>query len=159
MRTSARLTNVAVTVSPGVESASVPGMDVPHRRAPRVRHASRSSDGVHDDVNHRKPRVVHPEPRAAHSPGVARARSAPTACAKTYNAVEPPSAPRRSLLAAGLAVATTFAAPASALALDLDALRGTLAENNKDILPRDPERFLNPAEIELESELGPPETP
>ena len=93
-------------------------------------------------------------------PGVARARSAPTACAKTYNAVEPPSAPRRSLLAAGLAVATTFAAPASALALDLDALRSTLAENNKDILRMsDPERFLNPAEIELESELGPPETP
>jgi len=93
-------------------------------------------------------------------PGVVRARSAPTACAKTYNAVEPPSAPRRSLLAAGLAVATTFAAPASALALDLDALRSTLAENNKDILRMsDPERFLNPAEIELESELGPPRDP
>ena len=93
-------------------------------------------------------------------PGVARARIAPTARAKTNNAVEPPSAPRRSLLAAGLAAAATFSAPASTPALDLDALRSTLAENNKDILRMsDPERFLNPAEVELEYELGPPRDP
>ena len=49
--------------------------------------------------------------------------------------------------------------PCLRLALDLDALRSTLAENSKDILRMsDPERFLNPAEIDS-SELSPPETP
>ena len=101
--------------------------------------------------------MVHPELARRLAPA-SFARGRPPARKRTT-----PSNPLRApsfAIAAGLAVATTFAAPASALALDLDALRSTLAENNKDILRMsDPERFLNPAEIELESELGPPRDP